>query len=140
MRAERDERQDAEPSAPVLRRSRRDRVVADLLGGLGRHLGVDPLILRIAAVVLVLLEWKVGLLYLVGWIAIPEERGGEPAVARATPESVRWIFGLGLIAFGLVLLARVVFPWVDHRLFAPLALIATGALLIASGRQRGDLR
>jgi phage shock protein C len=38
----------------VLRRSRTDRFIGGVCGGLGRYLGVDPLLMRIAAIALAL--------------------------------------------------------------------------------------
>jgi phage shock protein C len=38
----------------VVRRSRSERVVAGVCGGIGRYLGVDPVLLRIAFVILAL--------------------------------------------------------------------------------------
>ena len=64
------------PGERLLRRSASDKVLAGVCGGLGRYRGVEPLLLRIAAVVLALAN-GVGLIaYVVAWIAIPEERAG----------------------------------------------------------------
>jgi len=41
-----------EPPRPRLTRSTSDSVIAGVAGGLGRHLGVDPLAIRIAFVIL----------------------------------------------------------------------------------------
>ena len=67
----------AEALRPVLRRSRDDRVIAGVCGGLGRYFGIDPVILRLVFVVLLLAGGSGILLYGVGWIAIPEERPGD---------------------------------------------------------------
>ncbi|HEX6577331.1 MAG TPA: PspC domain-containing protein [Jiangellaceae bacterium] len=56
-----------------LRRSRSDRVVAGVLGGLGRRLGVDPLVLRIATVVLAVFGGIGIMLYAAGWLLLPAE-------------------------------------------------------------------
>jgi phage shock protein C len=40
------------PATRLLRRSRDDRVIAGVCGGLGRYLQVDPVLLRIALVIL----------------------------------------------------------------------------------------
>jgi phage shock protein PspC (stress-responsive transcriptional regulator) len=56
-----------------LRRSRSDRVVAGVLGGLGRRLGVDPLVLRIATVVLALFGGIGIMIYAAGWLLIPAD-------------------------------------------------------------------
>ncbi len=56
-----------------LRRSRSDRVVAGVLGGLGRRLGIDPVILRVAIVVLSIFGGVGVLLYAIGWLVVPAE-------------------------------------------------------------------
>lgn len=54
-----------------LYRSRKDRVIAGVCGGLAEYFGIDPLIVRLIA--LVLLFFGGGfLLYIIGWIAIPQ--------------------------------------------------------------------
>jgi len=60
---------------PVRRlcRSRRDRKIAGVCGGLAEHLGIDPILPRILWVVLAL-GGGVGILaYLVCWLVIPQE-------------------------------------------------------------------
>lgn len=58
---------------PALRRSRDDRVVAGVCGGLGRTLGVDPLLIRVLLVVLTVVGGSGLLAYLIGWLLIPED-------------------------------------------------------------------
>jgi phage shock protein PspC (stress-responsive transcriptional regulator) len=57
---------------PPLRRSR-DRVLAGVAGGIGRWLRIDPVIVRVVLVVLAIFGGSGLLLYLVGWLFIPEE-------------------------------------------------------------------
>lgn len=64
-----------EPAAQTeprrLYRSRKDRVIAGVCGGLAEYFGIDPLIIRLVA--LVMLFFGGGfLLYVIGWIAIPQ--------------------------------------------------------------------
>lgn len=51
----------------LLRRSRDDRVIGGVCGGLGRYLGVDPVLLRIAMVILAIAGGGGILIYLVAW-------------------------------------------------------------------------
>jgi phage shock protein C len=62
------------PNQPKrLFRSRSERVIAGVAGGLGQYFGIDPTLVRIAFVVLTLL-WGGGLfLYLALWIIVPLE-------------------------------------------------------------------
>ncbi|SEQ25605.1 phage shock protein C (PspC) family protein [Lentzea xinjiangensis] len=69
-----------EASAGVkkLRRSRGDRMLAGVCGGVAKLLGVDAAIMRIILVAATLLGFGTGaLLYVAAWILMPEE---EPAV------------------------------------------------------------
>lgn len=120
------------PEAPrVLRRSRRDRVIGGVCGGLGRYLGVDPVLLRVAFVVLAIAGGGGILLYLVSWILIPEEREGQP-LGSERPSSVdtaRLIVGGALIAIGTILLLNLSFPRLG-RFFWPLTLIAIGVAIV----------
>ncbi len=50
------------------------RLLAGVLAGLARRVGVSPLILRIAFVVSILLPGPQLLLYLVLWVAMPQEQ------------------------------------------------------------------
>jgi phage shock protein PspC (stress-responsive transcriptional regulator) len=63
----------AASTRPPLRRSRGDRKLAGVCGGLGDYLGIDPIILRIAVVVLAIFGGTGLVLYVAGWLLIPEE-------------------------------------------------------------------
>lgn len=62
-----------------LRRSTTDRKIAGVAGGIARHLDVDPLLIRVALVVLVFFGGAGLLLYGAGWLLLPEDDGSEPA-------------------------------------------------------------
>jgi phage shock protein PspC (stress-responsive transcriptional regulator) len=68
-------------NAPVKRlyRSRTDRKIAGVCGGMAQYFGVDPVIPRIVWVALIL-GAGIGLLaYVICWIVIPQEPGSVPA-------------------------------------------------------------
>src|SRR6185312_8306866 len=56
-----------------LRRSVSDRKIAGVAGGLGRHLNVDPTVLRVLLVVLCLFGGAGFVLYGVAWLVVPED-------------------------------------------------------------------
>lgn len=57
-----------------LYRSRKNRVLAGVCGGLGEYFNIDPVIIRLIWAVLVLV-WGVGILaYLLAWLIIPLEK------------------------------------------------------------------
>ncbi|HXW38264.1 MAG TPA: PspC domain-containing protein [Acidimicrobiales bacterium] len=69
------------PADERLHRSRRDRMVAGVAGGLADYLGVDPTIVRLSFVALAVMGGLAVPLYLAGWLVIPDEDGG-PTVAE----------------------------------------------------------
>ena len=58
-----------------LYRSRTDRIVAGVAGGLGSYLDIDPVLVRIGFILLALVNGLGILAYLILWIAIPMEPG-----------------------------------------------------------------
>ncbi len=73
-------------SGTRLFRSRTDRVLGGVLGGLGSYLGVDPLFLRIAVALLTVLgAGALIAVYIVMWIVVPEEPLSASAGASAPP-------------------------------------------------------
>jgi phage shock protein C len=59
----------------VLRRSKSNRMVAGVVGGLAQYLGIDPVLARVLYVVLsvVSVAFPGILVYIILWIVIPEE-------------------------------------------------------------------
>jgi phage shock protein PspC (stress-responsive transcriptional regulator) len=95
----------------ALRRSRSDRVIAGVLGGLGRRLGIDPLVLRIVTVVLAIFGGIGVLLYAAAWLLIPAEDDeasvAEQALGRAGTGSPRTATAALALGLALVVLVSV---------------------------------
>ncbi len=123
-------------SRPRLTRSPTDKVIGGVAGGLGNYLGVDPVILRIAFVIL-LFTGPGFLLYVVGWIVMPlgDDTGTAPAPAAPSGDAVRMLVGGLLIAIGAIVLINQVVPWFD-RVILPSILIAVGAAVLVYGARR----
>lgn len=121
------------PSAPALRRDPEDRVIAGVAAGLARYLGVDTAVIRIVFVLLAVFGGSGFLLYLIGWIAIPE--GGEAAAGPRRHSTPRLILGLVLLVIGAGMLANRLVPGFGE-VAAPLVLIAVGVVLLV-GFNRG---
>jgi len=121
----------------VVRRSRDERVVAGVCGGIGRYLGIDPVLLRIAFVILALANGLGLIAYVVAWVVIPEERPGQaPApVPETRRETGRLVLGGALVVLGLVLLLDRLVPDLDE-LFWPLAVVAVGVAVMLVGLRR----
>lgn len=59
---------------PRLTRSRSEKMIGGVCGGAGRHLDVDPTLLRLGLVILTVFGAGVGVvLYLAAWILVPLE-------------------------------------------------------------------
>ncbi|HEV8683227.1 MAG TPA: PspC domain-containing protein [Actinomycetota bacterium] len=122
----------------VLRRSSDDRVLGGVCGGLGRYLGVDPVVLRIAFVILAFAGGSGILLYILAWILIPEERAGEPVGTAPRPErqiDLWLVVGVGLVALGIILLIDRLIPWFD-KVTGPLILVAIGVAVLVQSTRR----
>jgi phage shock protein C len=113
-------------------------VIGGVCGGLGRYLGIDPVLLRIAFVVLALAGGGGVIVYVVGWILIPEQKPGENLGSRppSSGEALRLVAGGTLIAIGVILLLDLSIPRVGRYLW-PLALVAIGiAVIIQASAKR----
>jgi phage shock protein C len=80
-----------------LYRSRTDRVLGGVCGGLGRYFGIDPVIVRLLAIVLTLAGGAGVVAYLVALLLVPQEDGD------AAAEDTRPRRGLGTIAAAISL-------------------------------------
>lgn len=120
------------------RRSRTDRKLAGVAGGLGAHLDVDPTVIRVLFVVLAFFGGSGIVAYGALWLIVPEE-GTEDAVVR-TNESARngLMIAVAVIA-GVLALSDTWhgfsfpffwFPW-------PLALVAIVVAIVLLSRDRG---
>lgn len=107
-----------------------------MCGGLGRYLQVDPVLLRIALVILTVSGGLGVLLYIVAVILIPEQQEGEDLGPAPEARGDLWMYvGVGLIALGSVLLVDQLVPWFD-RIVGPLVLVAIGIGIVFRGSGR----
>ena len=124
---------EAAPSHAVLRRDLENRVVAGVCAGLGRRMGIDPVILRVAFVAAAAAGGFGLLLYALAWLLIPAN-GAVPASApaRVLPRRASWqvAAGVGLLVLALILFLRELGIWFSDALVWPLVLAATGTALI----------
>ena len=127
------------PSAPPYRpllRSRDDRVVAGVAGGLGRWLDLDPVILRVTFAVLTLFGGLGVVGYLIGYLLIPDEATGQalvssrlmPDLRRLTPQQ-RALAGWG--AAGLAVIVAVA----GHRSTTVAVLLVVAGVIVLAVRE-----
>ena len=127
-----------EPERPRrLMRTRNDRVIAGVAGGLGRYFGVDPVIVRIAFAISVLFGGLGAFAYIALALFVPTAPGPDGEVGPAPIERSRWLaIGVGA-AIVIVALSWGIFdgPFWGHRLFfGPgifIAALVIGAIVVA---------
>jgi len=142
-----------QPSVKRLERSRSNRMLAGVCGGLARYFDLNPAFYRVGFVVLTLLGGAGVLIYIAAALVIPEEGKADSIAAealRGRREHPWPLIGLGLVAVAgavllsratlwprgdaawvLVLLAGGVILWMQHR---GSAVEADGAVAVRSER------
>ncbi|TAJ17092.1 MAG: PspC domain-containing protein [Dehalococcoidia bacterium] len=142
------------PTPRRLTRSRDDRMIAGVAGGLAEYFDVDPSLVRIALVVLGVMSGGTAVLFYAGaWLVLPEaSEPTTPLGAPTTPTAEAHtearhrrhrrrrrtpglVWGLLLIGVGALLLAReadIVLPPAEGVL--AVALIVVGVLLLVESR------
>jgi len=117
-----------------LRRSATDRKIAGVAGGLGRHLDVDPTVLRVLFVVAAFFGGAGLLLYGALWLLVPED--GRDSAAITTRDDTRRVLliVIGVVAV-LVLLGNAWGNWWFGPGW-PIGLVAVAAVLYLVARDR----
>lgn len=130
-----------------LTRSKSNKVISGVIGGLGEYLSIDANILRIGYVFFSFFTPFPGLLiYILASIIIPSEKG-YIYEDEEYKDNTGLILGLALIIFGSILLAQVLLPMFNiHipnfyyyfkqlRQFWPVFLILLGIFIIINQRK-----
>lgn len=145
-------------------RSKKDRIITGVCGGLAQYFNIDPVFVRVAFILLTFANGFGVLLYLILLIFIPEEPGEAAEIdreekikefanrvgqeAKSWTEGVRsdknWlgdkrnVIGLIIIIFGLILLINQLFAWswFKWHLFWPLLVIIIGLYFIFKNREK----
>ena len=121
-----------------LERSRSDRMLAGVCGGLARTFGIHPAFYRVGFVVLTLIGGAGILIYLAAAIVIPDE-GKQDSIAAEILRDARdrpWpLVGLGLVATAVVVLLSRVTLW-PRGDAAWILLLLAGLAIVVSTRRR----
>ncbi len=114
-----------------LYRSREDRVLAGVAGGLGHYLRVDALWVRLAFVIAAF-AGGVGLIaYAVCWLVIRPAEPGEELTRHAQPQRGKLEIAAGaLILFGVLFVLRALGFWLGDGLVWPGLLVVVGLVLL----------
>jgi len=129
-----------------LYRSNTDKVIGGVSGGLADYLSIDVVIVRVLFVLLVLFGGSGVLVYIILWIAIPEQTTSynvkedksdveiisDIETGPATKKQSNTALGAGivLIIVGLLFLADRLIPFYNVIDFWPLILIVVGVMII----------
>ncbi len=139
-----------------LYRSRRQRVLAGVAGGIAQYFNIDPIIVRVLMVVATVLHGVGVLLYIILWIVVPEEpfeqaygintdtlnTDPKPEGENAPPSfdgippippkkgNGRFIAGAILIGIGLIFLVDRFIPSIDFGDIIPFLFVLIGGALI----------
>jgi phage shock protein PspC (stress-responsive transcriptional regulator) len=123
-----------EPQSTATRRLVRrsdDRYLAGVAGGVADYFAIDPVIVRIAFVVLTFVGGAGAIAYVAGWLLIPEE-GQETSVGEDALRTHNWarIAGFVLIAIAASVLLRPLW-WFGGSAVTAIALILLGVYLLS---------
>jgi len=135
-----------------LYRSKNDKIIAGVCGGIAEHFAIDPVWVRLVAVLLVFADGIGILLYIIGWILIPpnpnqkdtkktkveeavekvgaKAQKSEKKVDKKDSETATMVLGAIILVVGLGLLFQNFFPWFSFEVMWPAALIALGLFLL----------
>lgn len=115
-----------------LRRSTTDRYVAGVAGGLGRHFGIDPTVIRVLLVVLTFFGGAGVLIYAVCWLFVPEDTAERaPIHVSSEPRKI-----LLLAAAGIAFLLAMGDAFSGFNAGWPIALAAIVVAVVLIGRDR----
>jgi phage shock protein PspC (stress-responsive transcriptional regulator) len=121
------------PAVKRLERSRSDRMLAGVCGGLASYFEIHPAFYRVGFVVLTLLGGAGILIYVAAVLVMPDEGNVDSVVSRALRDrrDRPWpLIGLGLLAVaGAVLLSRATL-WPSGDAWVPLLLVGAAILWI----------
>ena len=96
----------AVPREP-LRRDRERGLIAGVCAGLARHIGVDPLVVRVAFVAAATAGGTGLALYLLGWAFLADETApGDAPVLRRSRGGIETALGVGLLTLAFLLTMR----------------------------------
>lgn len=127
-----------------LYRSRTDRMVAGICGGIANYFNIDPVIVRV--IWLLAIFGGAGIIiYIIAWIIIPEntvsesqEKMVESGLIAKSNKRTSELFGYLLIILGGVLLIEKIYPWWQVEKYWPVLIIILGLVIIFSEVWRKD--
>ena len=130
-------------AARRLRRRTSDRVIGGVAGGIGEYLNVDPVLIRAAFAGLMIFGGAGLVLYVLGWLLIPED-GHKHSIVEAVLRQVVGRAGrLGVVVLVFATIA-ILSPWItgdggviyiQAEVFWALAIVLVGVVLLLPQRR-----
>jgi signal transduction histidine kinase len=122
----------ASPPREPLRRDRANGYVAGVCAGLGRHLGVDALVVRIAFIAAATAGGVGILLYALAWFMIPVDAAADvaPRPRRHGRVALEVAAGVGLLTLSVLLTMRALGLWFSDAVVWPVVLVAAGGAML----------
>ena len=134
-----------------LYRSKENKIIAGVCGGIAEHFSIDPIWIRLVAVLLALADGIGIVLYILAWILIPQnpkqketkktkaeevvsniKAGKADKVVKDAHKEIKKngngtvILGIVVVLIGAGLLLKNLFTWFNFNFVWPLAIIAIG--------------
>lgn len=117
-------------------RSSRDRKIAGVAGGLGRALGVDPVLIRVGFAVLTIFGGSGVALYALGWLLLPSDRDEVSALDGLLGRGRSSVSPLLAVILGLVVVGSITSTFTVGLPLLPIA-IAAAIVFGVVGKRRG---
>ncbi len=120
-------------------RVREGRVLGGVCAGVARAFGLDPIVVRILVVALLAAGGSGALLYVAGWLILPQD-GTDESLAQSAVRDRRYdpaeIVAVAAVVLGVLLLLRETGLWFGDGVVWPVLLAGVGLAVI--WRQAGD--
>ncbi|MFW5873391.1 MAG: PspC domain-containing protein [Bacillota bacterium] len=131
-----------------LYRSRQERILAGVCGGIAEYFMVDPLIIRLIFVFVFFLNGLGIIAYIIGWIIIPEKpydnadnyeiKDDYEKDSFTLDRTNQRFIGIILIVIGVFIIVSRIFPLIIWRHFWAIILIILGVIILVKGVSKGD--
>lgn len=136
-----------------LYRSKNDRKISGVCGGIAEYFRIDPTIVRLLWLISIVAYGTGLIIYIGATIIIPEREGSSPGInlrkdsdetdksysgtsnANFDEEKNKKLLGYGLIVIGLIFFSKkfVAFQWLNFKFLFPALLIFAGVVILAGG-------
>ena len=118
----------------TLHRNVNNRVIAGVCSGLADYFAIDPILVRLAFVVVAFAGGASVLAYIILWIVMPRWEGPATVASNASAprDAALWVGGFLVVLGALFLIGNTgIFWWWNWSFFWPLILVGLGVLILS---------